>query len=196
MKELRFDADGGAWRIAFAFDTYRKAILLVGGDKSGVGQRSFYRDLIEDRGWTLRSASEGTSLTKEGIGMPVTLEEILNEMSGDRRYTDRAACPRDARGDEPARSATPAQTDPGAPVEETQDRTRRVFRALRKRTDLYISTLRSYVEGVGGKLKLVVELPDRPPVILSGLGEVQGEKRAKKKARNAAKSKAKTRRAA
>jgi hypothetical protein len=46
MKELRFDADGGAWRIAFAFDTYRKAILLVAGDKSGVGQRSFYRDLI------------------------------------------------------------------------------------------------------------------------------------------------------
>jgi len=67
---------------------------------------------------------------------------------------------------------------------------------IEKRTDLYISTLRSYVEGVGGKLKLVVELPDRPPVILSGLGEAQGEKRAKKKAGNGAKSKAKTRRAA
>jgi DNA-binding XRE family transcriptional regulator len=67
---------------------------------------------------------------------------------------------------------------------------------IEKRTDLYISTLRSYVEGVGGKLKLVVELPDRPPVILSGLGEVQTEKRAKKKAGNGAKSKAKTRRAA
>ena len=34
---------------------------------------------------------------------------------------------------------------------------------IEKRTDLYISTLRSYVEGVGGKLKLVVELPDRAP---------------------------------
>jgi DNA-binding XRE family transcriptional regulator len=31
---------------------------------------------------------------------------------------------------------------------------------IEKRSDLYISTLRSYVEGVGGKLKLVVELPD------------------------------------
>jgi Helix-turn-helix domain len=67
---------------------------------------------------------------------------------------------------------------------------------IEKRTDLYISTLRSYVEGVGGKLKLVVELPDRPPVLLSGLGEVQGERRAKKKAANSPKSKTKTRRAA
>jgi transcriptional regulator with XRE-family HTH domain len=67
---------------------------------------------------------------------------------------------------------------------------------IEKRTDLYISTLRSYVEGVGGKLKLVVELPDRPPVILSGLGEEQSERRAKKKARNGVKSKTKTSRAA
>jgi transcriptional regulator with XRE-family HTH domain len=67
---------------------------------------------------------------------------------------------------------------------------------IEKRTDLYISTLRSYVEGVGGKLKLVVELPDRPPVILSGLGEDQGKKPSKKKAADRAKSKAKTGRAA
>ena len=35
MKELRFDADDGVWRVAFAFDPKRKAILLVAGDKSG-----------------------------------------------------------------------------------------------------------------------------------------------------------------
>jgi len=32
MKELRFDAGGGVWRIAFAFDPRRAAILLVAGD--------------------------------------------------------------------------------------------------------------------------------------------------------------------
>jgi hypothetical protein len=47
MKELRFDADGGLWRVAFAFDPERKAILLVAGDKGGVAQRRFYRDLID-----------------------------------------------------------------------------------------------------------------------------------------------------
>lgn len=46
MKELRFRAAGGEWRVAFAFDLKRKAILLVGGDKSGVSQKRFYRGLI------------------------------------------------------------------------------------------------------------------------------------------------------
>ncbi len=46
MKELRFDCDGGVWRVAFAFDTERAAILLVGGDKCGVDQRRFYKKLI------------------------------------------------------------------------------------------------------------------------------------------------------
>lgn len=46
MKELRFKAGGGVWRVAFAFDPARKAILLVAGDKAGVGQRQFYRNLI------------------------------------------------------------------------------------------------------------------------------------------------------
>jgi hypothetical protein len=46
MKELRFDADDGAWRVAFAFDTKRRAVLLVAGDKSGGSQDKFYRQLI------------------------------------------------------------------------------------------------------------------------------------------------------
>jgi len=46
MKELRFSAADGEWRVAFAFDTKRKAILLVGGDKSGVSEKQFYRELI------------------------------------------------------------------------------------------------------------------------------------------------------
>ena len=46
MKELRFDADRGKWRVAFAFDPERKAVLLVAGDKAGVDQKRFYKSLI------------------------------------------------------------------------------------------------------------------------------------------------------
>jgi hypothetical protein len=46
MKELRFDAGGGVWRVAFAFDPRREAILLVAGDKSGGSENRFYRQLI------------------------------------------------------------------------------------------------------------------------------------------------------
>jgi hypothetical protein len=46
MKELRFDAAEGVWRVAFAFDLDRQAILLVTGDKSGGSQARFYRELV------------------------------------------------------------------------------------------------------------------------------------------------------
>ena len=42
---------------------------------------------------------------------------------------------------------------------------------LEKRSDLMISTLRKYVEAMGGKLNLIVEFPDRPPVSISSLSE-------------------------
>ncbi|MBZ0105049.1 MAG: type II toxin-antitoxin system RelE/ParE family toxin [Sulfuricella denitrificans] len=46
MKELRFSWEGEVWRIAFAFDPKRQAILLVGGNKGGADQRRFYKRLI------------------------------------------------------------------------------------------------------------------------------------------------------
>ena len=46
MKELRFSAADGEWRVAFAFDRTRSAILLVAGDKSGVSKKNFYKRLI------------------------------------------------------------------------------------------------------------------------------------------------------
>jgi hypothetical protein len=46
MKELRADTKDQVLRIAFAFDPGRSAILLVGGNKSGVSQKRFYKELI------------------------------------------------------------------------------------------------------------------------------------------------------
>lgn len=43
---------------------------------------------------------------------------------------------------------------------------------IEKRSDLLISTLRTYVQAMGGQLSLVAEFPDREPVVLSGLAEV------------------------
>ncbi|MCC7124316.1 MAG: helix-turn-helix transcriptional regulator [Acidobacteria bacterium] len=40
---------------------------------------------------------------------------------------------------------------------------------LEQRSDLLISTLRNYVEAMGGKLSLVAEFPDQEPVILTGI---------------------------
>lgn len=62
MKELRFEADDGEWRAAFAFDPQRKAIVLVAGDKSGGSQKRFYKQLIAkaDRRFGQHLAQIGT----------------------------------------------------------------------------------------------------------------------------------------
>ena len=46
---------------------------------------------------------------------------------------------------------------------------------LEKRTDLHLSTLNNYIHAMGGSLKLVAEFPDRSPVILDGLTELDEE---------------------
>ena len=42
---------------------------------------------------------------------------------------------------------------------------------IEKQTDMYLSTLRRYVEAIGGKLDLVVRLPSRRAIHLNQLGE-------------------------
>jgi hypothetical protein len=46
MKELRFKSRVGVWRVAFAYDPKRQAVLLVAGNKSGVSEKRFYKELI------------------------------------------------------------------------------------------------------------------------------------------------------
>ncbi|MXX41401.1 MAG: transcriptional regulator [Gemmatimonadetes bacterium] len=46
---------------------------------------------------------------------------------------------------------------------------------IEKRSDLLLSTLSGYVEAMGGKLSLVVEFPDRPPISLTGIATLDKE---------------------
>jgi transcriptional regulator with XRE-family HTH domain len=46
---------------------------------------------------------------------------------------------------------------------------------IEKQADMYLSTLRSYVEAVGGKLELTVKLPSHPALRLHSLGDVAVE---------------------
>ena len=52
---------------------------------------------------------------------------------------------------------------------------------LEKRTDFLLSTLRDYVEAMGGKLSIVAQFPDSPRVIISGLTDIDAPKRSFRK---------------
>ncbi|WP_041193199.1 helix-turn-helix domain-containing protein [Candidatus Symbiobacter mobilis] len=41
---------------------------------------------------------------------------------------------------------------------------------LEKRSDMLLSTLRHYIESMGGQLNLVAQFPNRPPVVIEHLG--------------------------
>lgn len=44
---------------------------------------------------------------------------------------------------------------------------------LEQRSDLLLSTLRSYVEAMGGSLTIVAKFPDHKPVVLSGIANME-----------------------
>jgi hypothetical protein len=115
--------------------------------------------------------------------MPVTLEEMLAEQSEESRERIRQRV-QELRAEmslgEVRRLRKLTQTRLSKRLKIGQEGISR----MEKRSDLYISTLRSYVEGVGGKLSLVVEFPDQPPVVLAGLG--MDEEKAKKSPRRKA----------
>lgn len=43
---------------------------------------------------------------------------------------------------------------------------------IERQTDMYLSTLRSYVEAMGGELDVIVRLPNRAPVKVKSLEEI------------------------
>ena len=61
---------------------------------------------------------------------------------------------------------------------------------IERQADMYLSTLRHYIEAIGGELELVVRLPSRPALRLHGLGDMAPPP--KRAARSAAARKAAT----
>lgn len=47
---------------------------------------------------------------------------------------------------------------------------------LERRSDMLLSTLRHYVESMGGKLELVAQFPNRPPMVIEHLGRSSGRR--------------------
>ena len=45
---------------------------------------------------------------------------------------------------------------------------------IERQADMYLSTLRGYVNALGGELELRVTLPDRPPLTIRSLGDLVG----------------------
>ena len=104
--------------------------------------------------------------------MATTLKQMMDRLPAERR--ERVE---DARG-----TAHRRRNDVGRPPQGTQLTQARLAEMLdigqdgvsrlEKRSDLLLSTLRAYVRAMGGSLDLVARFPDRPPVLVSGIADM------------------------
>jgi transcriptional regulator with XRE-family HTH domain len=104
--------------------------------------------------------------------MTRTLDEVLATLPKERRrrvenrfaeLKDEVESLRELR-----RVAGKVQADIAAALDITQPSVSKI----EKQTDMYLSTLRSFVEAIGGELDLVVRLPSRSPIRLRSIGDV------------------------
>ncbi len=93
------------------------------------------------------------------------LEQIMADLPAERRAAVEARAGNLATLKDLRQAVEQTQQDLAATLGVGQDTISR----LEKRTDMLLSTLRRYVEAMGGKLELVAQFPDRPPMVIDHL---------------------------
>ena len=97
----------------------------------------------------------------------VSLDEIMASMPEERRKRIEARAAELVTLYELRKAVQKTQTQMAETLGVRQDSIAR----LENRSDMLLSTLRRYVEGMGGTLELVAQFPGRPPMVIQKLGE-------------------------
>ncbi|MBW8076869.1 MAG: hypothetical protein GJU76_02050 [Gallionella sp.] len=159
--ELRIQHQKRPYRTLYAFDPSRTAILLIGGDKTGNDRwyEVFGMPVAArcTRGWRRRTKGIIMARKFEELRSPMTpraqarardkAREMLAEMPLDEL--------RQARGLSQQMLATLLHVQQPA------------IAKLEKRTDMYISTLRSHIRAMGGELEITARFPEGTVRILN-----------------------------
>jgi DNA-binding transcriptional regulator YiaG len=103
--------------------------------------------------------------------MATTLRQKLASLPSDRQETIKAHAQQLIAEEMSLQSLRQARQLTQVKVAELLNIRQENVSRIEKRADLLLSTLREYVNSMGGNLRLVAEFPDRPPVELTGLGE-------------------------
>ena len=98
--------------------------------------------------------------------MAKKLDDIMAALPQDRRKRIAARAMELATLKDLRQAAQQTQAQLAAALGVGQDTISR----LEKRSDMLLSTLRHYVESMGGQLNLVAQFPNRPPVVIEHLG--------------------------
>jgi DNA-binding Xre family transcriptional regulator len=156
MRELRIQHAGRPYRVLYAFDPERSAILLTGGDRGGTtgGTTSTYCELTSFMPNIFGNAPEHRRRE-----MTRNFRELQRKMTpGPRARSERraAAMLKDMALDELRAARAMTQAELGHKLGLKQAAISR----MERRTDVYVSTLAKFVEAMGGQLEIRVVFPD------------------------------------
>jgi DNA-binding XRE family transcriptional regulator len=104
--------------------------------------------------------------------MPTSLQDKLNQLPPERRAKIQARANQLIAEEMSLRDLRLARKLTQEKMAELLQIRQEGISRLEQRSDLHLSTLRDAVQALGGELRLVVEFPDRPPVILSGFQDL------------------------
>jgi DNA-binding XRE family transcriptional regulator len=99
------------------------------------------------------------------MDMAKKLDHLLERLPAKRRATIEARAGELATLKDLRQAVAQTQQDLAASLGVGQDTISR----LEKRSDMLLSTLRRYVEAMGGKLEIVAQFPNRPPLVIDHL---------------------------
>ena len=105
--------------------------------------------------------------------MSISFDEIMNQLPDDRRNRIIAESDRLEAEHLTLQMLRKAKKLTQAQLADVLDIRQATVSNMEKRSDLLLSTLRGYVEAMGGKLSLTVEFPDLGVVVLEGLGDTE-----------------------
>ncbi len=105
--------------------------------------------------------------------MPTNVHKIIKSLSASRRKKIEARAAELIAEEMSLQDLRKALTLTQARIAETLGIGQDSVSRLEKRSDLLLSTLRSYIEAMGGSLSLIAEFPNREPVNLSGLAAME-----------------------
>ena len=115
-----------------------------------------------------------------------TLEQKLNDISPERQEKIRVRTRELVAREMSLRELRHAVNKTQKTVARTLNMGQDGISRLEKRSDLLLSTLRNYIEAVGGRLTLVAQFPNQEPIAIGGLGEIVTPEEKEKTKRRAA----------
>jgi len=124
------------------------------------------------RGLTDPCASEGKNIEEGAQVAMKTLEQKLKEISPKRQEKIKARTRELVAREMSLRELRHAVNKTQKTLARTLNMGQDGVSRLEKRSDLLLSTLRNYVEAVGGSLTLVAQFPDQEPIAIGGLGDI------------------------